>query len=42
MRWRADHPFEWVLPGQGRVELPADKMRAEVLKLAESMRSGNR
>jgi glyoxylase-like metal-dependent hydrolase (beta-lactamase superfamily II) len=34
----ADYPFEWVLPGHGqRVHLPADEMRAEVLRLAESM-----
>jgi hypothetical protein len=38
MRRLADHRFEWVLPGHGqRVRLPAGEMRAEVLRLAESM-----
>lgn len=37
----AKHRFEWVLPGHGqRVQLPADEMRAQVLRLAESMGSG--
>jgi glyoxylase-like metal-dependent hydrolase (beta-lactamase superfamily II)/ferredoxin len=43
MRRLADHQFEWVLPGHGqRVHLPANEMRADVLRLAESMRSRNR
>jgi glyoxylase-like metal-dependent hydrolase (beta-lactamase superfamily II)/ferredoxin len=34
-----DYRFEWVLPGHGqRVHLPADKMRAEILRLADQMR----
>jgi glyoxylase-like metal-dependent hydrolase (beta-lactamase superfamily II)/ferredoxin len=38
MRRLADYRFEWVLPGHGqRVRLPAAEMRAEVLRLAESM-----
>ena len=37
----ADFRFEWVLPGHGqRVRLPADEMRAEVLRLADEMRGG--
>ncbi|QDU20971.1 Hydroxyacylglutathione hydrolase [Urbifossiella limnaea] len=41
MRRLADYRFEWVLPGHGqRVRLPADEMRAEVLRLADEMRSG--
>lgn len=36
----ADFRFEWVLPGHGqKVHLPAAKMRTEVLRLVESMRS---
>jgi glyoxylase-like metal-dependent hydrolase (beta-lactamase superfamily II)/ferredoxin len=43
MRRLADYTFEWVLPGHGqRVRLPADEMRAEVLRLADGMRSGDR
>lgn len=39
----ADYPFEWVLPGHGqRVQLPADEMRAEVLRLSDGMRTGDR
>ena len=39
----ADFSFEWVLPGHGqRVKLPADQMRAEVLRLADEMRRGDR
>jgi glyoxylase-like metal-dependent hydrolase (beta-lactamase superfamily II)/ferredoxin len=35
----ADYRFEWVLPGHGqKVHLPAAQMRAEILRLAESMR----
>ena len=35
--------FEWVLPGHGqRVRLPADEMRAEVLRLAGEMRGSDR
>jgi glyoxylase-like metal-dependent hydrolase (beta-lactamase superfamily II)/ferredoxin len=38
VRRLADYRFEWVLPGHGqRVRLPAAEMRAEVLRLAESM-----
>jgi glyoxylase-like metal-dependent hydrolase (beta-lactamase superfamily II)/ferredoxin len=34
----ADYRFEWVLPGHGqRVRLPADEMREQVRRLAESM-----
>jgi len=41
MRRLADYPFEWVLPGHGqRVHLPAATMRAQVLRLAESMHEG--
>ncbi|MBX9581471.1 MAG: MBL fold metallo-hydrolase [Gemmataceae bacterium] len=43
MRRLADYRFEWVLPGHGqRVHLPADEMRAEVLRLADEMRSSDR
>ena len=39
----ANYRFEWVPPGHGqRVRLPADEMRAEVLRLADEMRSGVR
>jgi glyoxylase-like metal-dependent hydrolase (beta-lactamase superfamily II)/ferredoxin len=39
----ADYSFEWVLPGHGqRVRLPAAEMRAEILRLADEMRSGVR
>jgi glyoxylase-like metal-dependent hydrolase (beta-lactamase superfamily II)/ferredoxin len=32
----ADYRFEWVLPGHGqRVQLPADEMRAQILRLAQ-------
>ena len=38
MRRLADFPFEWVLPGHGqRVRLPDGEMRAQLLRLAESM-----
>ncbi|HJZ55918.1 MAG TPA: MBL fold metallo-hydrolase [Gemmataceae bacterium] len=38
VRRLADYRFEWVLPGHGqRVHLTAAEMRAEVLRLAESM-----
>ncbi len=38
VRRLADYRFEWVLPGHGqRVHLPAAEMRAEVLRLAETM-----
>ncbi len=41
MRRLADYRFEWVLPGHGqKVHLPADEMRAQILRLAESMRDG--
>jgi glyoxylase-like metal-dependent hydrolase (beta-lactamase superfamily II)/ferredoxin len=41
MRRLADYRFEWVLPGHGqKVRLPANEMRAEVLRLAETMREG--
>ena len=37
----ADYRFEWVLPGHGqRVHLPADEMRRQIVRLAESMRAG--
>jgi glyoxylase-like metal-dependent hydrolase (beta-lactamase superfamily II)/ferredoxin len=37
----ADYRFEWVLPGHGqKVHLPAAKMRAEILRLVDSMRNG--
>jgi glyoxylase-like metal-dependent hydrolase (beta-lactamase superfamily II)/ferredoxin len=37
----ADYRFEWVLPGHGqKVRLPADEMRAQVLRLAGAMRGG--
>ena len=43
MRRLADFRFEWVLPGHGqRVHLPAHEMRAEVLRLADEMRNGER
>jgi glyoxylase-like metal-dependent hydrolase (beta-lactamase superfamily II)/ferredoxin len=38
VRRLADYRFEWVLPGHGqRVHLPAAEMRAEVLRLAETV-----
>lgn len=38
MRRLADYRFEWVLPGHGqKVRLPADEMRAQILRLAEKM-----
>lgn len=38
MRQLADFRFEWVLPGHGqRVHLPADVMRQQILRLADSM-----
>ena len=38
----AAYRFEWVLPGHGqRVRLPADEMRRQVERLAESMREGH-
>jgi hypothetical protein len=40
MRRLAEYRFEWVLPGHGqKVRLPAEEMRAEILRLAEAMRS---
>ena len=43
MRRLGDYRFEWVLPGHGqRVHLPADEMRAEVMRLADKMRSSDR
>ena len=37
----ADYRFEWVLPGHGqKVHLPANEMRAQILRLAETMRAG--
>ncbi|MFN0017585.1 MAG: MBL fold metallo-hydrolase [Pirellulaceae bacterium] len=42
MRRLADHRFEWVLPGHGqKVHLPANEMRAEILRLAALMKSGS-
>jgi glyoxylase-like metal-dependent hydrolase (beta-lactamase superfamily II)/ferredoxin len=39
MRRLADYRFEWVLPGHGqKVRLPAKEMRAQILRLAESMK----
>lgn len=39
MRRLADYRFEWVLPGHGqKVWLPADEMREQIIRLAESMR----
>jgi len=41
MRRLADYRFEWVLPGHGqKVHLPADEMRKQILRLAETMRDG--
>ena len=41
MRRLADYRFEWVLPGHGqKVHLPANKMLAQILRLAETMRDG--
>ena len=41
MRRLADYRFEWVLPGHGqKVHLPANEMRAQILRLAETMRAG--
>lgn len=38
MRRLADYRFEWVLPGHGqKVCLPADEMREQILRLAETM-----
>ena len=40
MRRLADYQFEWVLPGHGqKVHLPADEMRAQILRLAETMKA---
>lgn len=40
MNQLAAYPFEWVLPGHGqKVHLPAAKMREEIVRLVESMRS---
>lgn len=42
MRRLADYSFEWVLPGHGqRVHLPATEVRAQVSRLAETMRGGS-
>jgi glyoxylase-like metal-dependent hydrolase (beta-lactamase superfamily II)/ferredoxin len=39
MRKLAGYRFEWVLPGHGqKVRLPADAMREQLLRLADSMR----
>lgn len=39
MRRLANYHFEWVLPGHGqKVWLPADEMREQIVRLAESMR----
>jgi hypothetical protein len=41
MRRLADYRFEWVLPGHGqKVHLPANEMRVQILRLAETMRDG--
>lgn len=41
MRRLADYRFEWVLPGHGqRVHLPAEEMRAEILRLVGAMQAG--
>jgi glyoxylase-like metal-dependent hydrolase (beta-lactamase superfamily II) len=41
MKRLADYRFEWVLPGHGqRVHLPAGEMRAQILRLVETMREG--
>jgi glyoxylase-like metal-dependent hydrolase (beta-lactamase superfamily II) len=41
MRRLADYRFEWVLPGHGqKVHQAAEEMRAQILRLAESMRDG--
>ncbi|MFN4258656.1 MAG: MBL fold metallo-hydrolase [Gemmataceae bacterium] len=41
MQRLADYHFEWVLPGHGqKVHLPANDMRGQVLRLAETMRRG--
>ena len=41
MRRLADYRFEWVLPGHGqKVHLPAKEMRVQLLRLAETMRTG--
>jgi glyoxylase-like metal-dependent hydrolase (beta-lactamase superfamily II)/ferredoxin len=43
VRRLADYRFVWVLPGHGqRVHLPADRMWAEVLRLAERLEGGDR
>jgi len=40
IRQLADYQFEWVLPGHGqKVLLPADEMRAQILRLAEIMKA---
>ena len=37
----AEYRFEWVLPGHGqKVLLPTGEMRAQILRLAETMRAG--
>jgi glyoxylase-like metal-dependent hydrolase (beta-lactamase superfamily II)/ferredoxin len=37
----AGYRFEWVLPGHGqKVQLPADEMRTQILRLAKTMRDG--
>ncbi len=41
MRRLANYRFDWVLPGHGqKVHLPADEMRAQILRLAKAMRDG--
>ncbi len=40
MRRLADYRFEWVLPGHGqKVHVPANEMRAGIVRLAETMRA---
>ncbi len=41
MKRLANYRFEWVLPGHGqRVHLPADEMRAQLVRLTERMTEG--
>jgi len=42
MRRLATYRFEWVLPGHGqKVQLPADEMRVQILRLAEAMKEND-
>jgi glyoxylase-like metal-dependent hydrolase (beta-lactamase superfamily II)/ferredoxin len=42
MRRLADYGFEWVLPGHGqKVHLPANEMRWQIVRLAETMRQAS-